>query len=200
MSPTEEATSEFFDQSASGLEDETDVPSAHSPVRQVAGGGYTVVGSGRTRYFPPSEREPTEHTDRQQERQSETMSPLSSGAKGGESFSVLAQWEGVVTDVDDDGTLWVRLSPGSSQPEEVSDFSVEEVPPSDRPLVEPGAVFYWTIAYHDHPDGQRTRESSIRFRRLPARRQADLDQAKEWAYETMRRFGLDSGDGQSEAR
>jgi hypothetical protein len=35
-------------------------------------------------------------------------------------------------------------------------------------------VFYWTIGYHDSETGQRTRQSVIAFRRLPAWTESEL--------------------------
>lgn len=54
-----------------------------------------------------------------------------------------------------------------SGPTEVAEFSLEELSPFDVPLVVPGAIFYWNLGYRIAPGGQRSRESVIRFRRMP---------------------------------
>jgi hypothetical protein len=63
--------------------------------------------------------------------------------------------------------------------EEEVTLATDELSETDRGLVEPGAVFYWSIGYHDSLTGQRTRVSLIRFRRLPAWRQRELEDAAE---------------------
>lgn len=179
-------------QSSSHVRDDTELPQSEQSitergeVRTIQGGGYAIFDPGRgLQYVPPTQSSSTEDEDAVQESRPST-GLVSRGAPGsGEQFTVLAQWEGVVQQIEEDGTLWVRLTSGPERPEEVSDFSIEEVPPVDRPLVRTGAVFYWTIGYRDQADGQRTRESSIRFRRLPNRRMEDVEEARSWAAETM---------------
>jgi hypothetical protein len=60
-------------------------------------------------------------------------------------------------------------------PEEEAEIPLEELSPHDLPLVRAGAVFYWTIGYRDSVTGQRTRQSSIVFRRLPAWTDRELE-------------------------
>lgn len=64
-------------------------------------------------------------------------------------------------------------------------FSIDEVSPSDKPLMREGAVFYWVIGFKDYPNGQRKTEQFLRFRRLPiwskrdiARLEARMDELK----------------------
>jgi len=91
-----------------------------------------------------------------------------------DTFRALQKWEGYVIDVYED-TFLARLIPirgeGSDQNAEIY---IEEVEPADRALIEPGAVFYWSIGYLDRPSG-RHRDSFIRFRRLPAWSQSELE-------------------------
>ncbi|NOX62147.1 MAG: hypothetical protein GXP42_09420 [Chloroflexi bacterium] len=94
-----------------------------------------------------------------------------------DSFKAIQKWEGYVIEVYED-TFLARLIPivgeGTDQNAEIY---IEEVEPADRVLIEPGAVFYWSIGYLDKPSG-RHRDSYIRFRRLPAWSQRELDAAK----------------------
>jgi hypothetical protein len=97
-------------------------------------------------------------------------------------FRSLQGWEGVVEDVSD-RTFTARLFDLSrSGLEEVAEFEVAEVFEDDLSLLEPGAVFYWDVGYLETPGGRR-RASEIRFRRLPAWTQEELDAAKKEAAE-----------------
>ena len=101
-------------------------------------------------------------------------------------FLVLQQYEGVVLSVDSE-SFWARLV-NKTSPEETDvegEFPLDVVSRPDRGLVEPGAVFYWYIGYHDSPSGQRTRQSVLRFRRFPAVDDEDLSQARREARQMM---------------
>jgi hypothetical protein len=54
-------------------------------------------------------------------------------------------------------------------------FSIDEVSPSDEPLMREGAVFYWVIGIKDYPNGQRKTEHFLRFRRLPIWSKRDIE-------------------------
>jgi len=96
-----------------------------------------------------------------------------------EYFKALQKWEGVVIEVGQD-TFLAKLVPitGEASNQE-ADIYIEEVEQEDHVLIEPGAVFYWTIGYLDRPSG-RLRASIIRFRRLPvwAKRELETVDAK----------------------
>ncbi len=53
-------------------------------------------------------------------------------------------------------------------------FDIEEISPSDRPLVKPGAVFYWAMTYRDEKDGTRRKAETIRFARQPILTERDI--------------------------
>jgi hypothetical protein len=72
---------------------------------------------------------------------------------------------------------------------EEAEIPIEEVPASDRGLLEPGAMFYWCIGYLDRVGGQRMRASEIRFRRLPAWSERELSRARKEAEELTELFG-----------
>jgi len=83
-----------------------------------------------------------------------------------EQFRVLQKWEGYVIKVRRD-TFLAKLVPiVGGGPDQEAEIYLEEVKKQDRALIEPGAVFYWSIGYLDKPSG-RHRTSLIRFRRLP---------------------------------
>ncbi len=95
---------------------------------------------------------------------------------------LLQQWEGTVVEVDKARmkvTLRSLTSPES--PEEHAMIELDEVPDADLPLVDVGAVFYWSIGYRVEPHGQKRTESSIRFRRLPAWTSTEIERASRLA-------------------
>jgi hypothetical protein len=66
----------------------------------------------------------------------------------------------------------VRLDEGDRPTKiEYSDFSLDDLADQgDRTLVEPGAIFYWTIARRWNSAGTMTNESLVRFRRVSSSR------------------------------
>jgi hypothetical protein len=98
-----------------------------------------------------------------------------------ERFVTLAKWVGRVQEVDGESFVAVLRDQLNDVPEEEVELPCAEVSPADRPLLEPGAVFYWTIGYRDRLAGQRTRESVISFRRLPPLSRDDMLDAEDSA-------------------
>lgn len=97
-------------------------------------------------------------------------------------FILLQQWEGAVLNIYEEtftALIYDQTNP-QNDPEEV-DLLLEEVSPQDRPLLQEGAIFYWSIGYDDLSNGQRKRSSNIRFRRLPAWSKKDIDRIMEKA-------------------
>jgi hypothetical protein len=98
-----------------------------------------------------------------------------------EKLIALQSWEGTVLAIEDDSFV-ARLADvnGEHLDEEVS-LATEELCDFDLELLEPGAIFYWTIGYRYQLGGARERVSRIRFRRLPAWTKSQLDEARERA-------------------
>ena len=114
-------------------------------------------------------------------------------------FIPLQQWEGVVTEVDDNsvyGTLsdLTNLSNG----EELVELPIDDIPEADRILLVAGAVFYWSIGYEQSSSGQHRRISEIRMRRLPEWTQRKLDAVIESAKELHNRITERAEDGVAE--
>jgi hypothetical protein len=84
------------------------------------------------------------------------------------------KWEGVVLRVMEDSFLARLVDLTQKGPDEEAEIALEELSQEDRKLVEPGAIFYWSIGYLDRLSGQRTRVSLIRFRRLPKPSEEDI--------------------------
>lgn len=92
-------------------------------------------------------------------------------------FEAIQKWEGHVVSVGEaefTASLVDLTQPGIEE-EAVLDLS--EVTEDDLPLVQPGAVFYWTVGYRVEQSGERSRSSVIWFRRLPAWTEKDIERA-----------------------
>ena len=104
-------------------------------------------------------------------------------------FRVLQKFEGTVLEISGQecrALVKDLTSPGNV--EEIT-FSIEEISESDRSLAVPGGIFYWSLGYDDHVEGQRYRSSAIIFRRVPAWREKDLIKAKKKAESLIKRLG-----------
>ena len=104
-------------------------------------------------------------------------------------FNPLQKWEGVVLEIHGD-TFLARLAdlthPNTA--EEV-ELPIAEVSDADHGLMMPGALFYWTIGYLDDRYGQRQRVSRIRFRRVPAWTNEEIESARQEADRLAERLG-----------
>ena len=104
-------------------------------------------------------------------------------------FRVLQKFEGTVLEISgQECRAVVRDLTSPGYVEEIT-FSIEEISESDRSLAVPGGIFYWSLGYDDHVDGQRYRSSAIIFRRLPAWREKDLIKAKKKAESLIKSLG-----------
>jgi hypothetical protein len=109
-----------------------------------------------------------------------------------ESFRVLNRWEGLVEDVDlvhDEFSARIQDLTNPKVAEETATFSLDDVSDSDRHLVTVGAIFYWFIGYHTSKHGQTTRQSLIRFRRLPTVTRGNTRRTQRRANELSEIFG-----------
>ena len=104
-------------------------------------------------------------------------------------FTSLQEWEGVVTKVMNDAFLARLIDLTHRGADEEAEFPIDEVSEEDKPLINVGAIFYWNIGYHTSYSGQRTRTSIIRFRRLPAWTQREIDAAKREAERIEKALG-----------
>jgi hypothetical protein len=95
-----------------------------------------------------------------------------------DSFVSLQKWEGVVLAVEHDSFLARLIDLTQGGTEEEAEFSLDDISEEDKPLLKPGAIFYWNIGYHDSRTGQRRKVSEIRFRRLPAWTSKEIEAAK----------------------
>lgn len=107
-----------------------------------------------------------------------------------EALLTLQSWEGVVLAVDDDVFTARIADMANKTPDEEVEIPIAELSPFDIELLEPGAIFYWSIGYRQRlPQGTRERVSRIRFRRLPAWSRSDLRRARGRAEDLRAEFG-----------
>jgi hypothetical protein len=121
------------------------------------------------------------------------VTPPNFGRRG---LTPLGQWEGVVDDIEGDtfSCRIVRLTSGAPDDSdvEVTEFSLGDLAnDDDRPLVQRGAVFYWTVGRARNEAGTVTNVSLIRFRRLPPPTRAQRERSEREAEELLRVLAVD---------
>lgn len=111
--------------------------------------------------------------------------------KSPDRFVALEKWEGCVVEVGKDSFTALLTDLRGAVADQEAEFPIlDEVSPEDIDLVQPGAVFYWTIGYHSKPGGTRSHSSEIRFRRLPSWSEAEIADAKRIAAGWKKALGL----------
>jgi hypothetical protein len=178
--PTNERARQRKEMVAVGLRaaDESDGASSASPVSPVP-----VAGEAVTRTDTSTRQVSSDLSDVY------VASPTPAQPK--QSFRLLAKWEGIVEEVLPDGfTAELHDVHGTDGPK-TAEFDFEEISPSDRALIRPGAIFYWSIGYRRSITGQQERSSSIYFRRLPVRRQVSHTEVRKEAERLARLAGWD---------
>lgn len=77
---------------------------------------------------------------------------------------IVQKWEGVVTEVGDNTFFADLVTISGEEGDMTAEIYIDKVHEEDRPLVEVGAIFYWSIG-QIKDTGETC--SIIRFRRLP---------------------------------
>lgn len=109
------------------------------------------------------------------------------------STQLLAEWHGQVTEVLASSfvaELKGRHGEGVAGKEEVAVIPRDEVSPDDAELLEPGAFFSLCIAYEQSSRGRR-KFTTVVFRRLPAYRREELEEARERGRQIARGLRLE---------
>lgn len=104
---------------------------------------------------------------------------------------VLQQWTGTVVDVS--GSEFVaelRDDTDATRPDERVVIRLVEIDSADRPLVVPGAIFYWYI-YDENRRGTSRSFWEIRMRRLPAWSKREITDVRTRAAKRAALFGID---------
>lgn len=105
-------------------------------------------------------------------------------------FVALQKWQGRVLDVHESTFRAALFDLIDGVTEEEAEFQFDDVREDDLPLVQEGAVFYWSIGYRTDGTGERSRVSLIRFRRLSAWTQRDVQIVDARAADLRRRLGM----------
>ena len=107
---------------------------------------------------------------------------------------LLAEWHGqVVTVMDDAFTAQLRgaYGQGVAGKEDEAVIPIEDVRESDLELLEPGAFFRLCISYETAAQRPKRRFTEVVFRRMPAYRREDLEDARERGQEIARGLRLE---------
>jgi hypothetical protein len=93
------------------------------------------------------------------------------------SFGTSQNWIGYVTSI---GSSSFKaniedLDIQNTTYEEV-EFDIDDVEEEDRTLLSEGSVFYWSVGY-EYRGGTKSKQSILRFKRLPTLNGADIDNA-----------------------
>lgn len=94
-------------------------------------------------------------------------------------FKSLQQWVGRVVETRE--AEFSAIISDKTNPEKDDQYVVidsEDITPDDTSLIEPGAVFYWSVGFFDYPGRGRSRESRIRFRRLKGPSKVEIARSK----------------------
>jgi len=126
------------------------------------------------------------------------IGPSQASSRKFASFFAKAAFQGVVTEIDEhsetfSARLWHMsgyVPEASAGPTADADgtFPIESVSADDRPLVSVGSVFTWLTGYREGAGMPREWVSSITFRRLPARSEADMKSLDEGSDAYLRLF------------
>lgn len=115
-------------------------------------------------------------------------------------FKMLQQWEAIVTALAEDCFV-VRLRDLSCPklPDEVAELPLAEIPESDRELLAPGSIIYWSIGYETSEGGQIRRVSELRLKRRPVWTERMLAEIKKKAATMLERYQADNATGNEHA-
>lgn len=105
-----------------------------------------------------------------------------------------AEWDGYVTEICElsfTASLRGIVGEGVAGESHEAEIALDEVGRSDLPLLRPGAFFRICIYFQLDEDDRPKRYAKVVFRRLPAYRQADLEQADQRAEERHRKLRVE---------
>lgn len=96
---------------------------------------------------------------------------------------VYEQWTGRVTHIDAKGKIFLAALQSKTAPDELGEFSFDDLSDDDKELLSLGAIFYWSIGKIITPGGEVSNVSKVRFRRLQHWHRKTLEKAKAQAEE-----------------
>lgn len=96
-------------------------------------------------------------------------------------FSVLAKWVALVDFVDQEKGSFTAILKSQNNPDEIGEFDMDDVSNDDKPLVVPGATFYWNVGQSIEKSGRKMNASIIRFKRARYWSRLEVEAAREEA-------------------
>jgi hypothetical protein len=104
-------------------------------------------------------------------------------------FVSLKTWSGTVLSIGRE-TFWAHVC-GSDGVEEEVEFFISDVGIDDRSLLSEGAIFYFNIGYSKSKYGQLSRQSVLKFRRIPNWTSDEILDARKRAQERIARIHVE---------
>ena len=100
----------------------------------------------------------------------------------------IQKWIGYVKEIRTDSFTAILNDINNPTTNETADFIInDDISKEDMPLLKIGATFYWSIGYHVQ-NGQRKKESFIRFKRSVPFTEEDVDKIADNAKKLERRI------------
>ncbi len=88
----------------------------------------------------------------------------------------IQKWIGYVQEINCNSFIAVLNDLTNPTTKEIAEFNtIKDISKEDIPLVKIGSIFYWSIAYYTQ-NGQRKKESFIRFKRSIPFSESDIDE------------------------
>jgi|JI8StandDraft_1071087.scaffolds.fasta_scaffold369260_1 hypothetical protein len=98
------------------------------------------------------------------------------------SYKVLGKWHCYVTEIGDTSFKAIASDIQNASDDIVAEFEKSEIAEGDLPLLQEGAIFYWSIYfYQDAISGSHSRQSEILFRRFKSVDRTTISRARELA-------------------
>lgn len=98
-------------------------------------------------------------------------------------FALIAYWIGAVMDIGtEEFTASLEDPRGKLMPHE-GEFPIGIVSESDMPLLDVGAIFYWSVGYVWSKSGRKSLQSLVRLRRSRPPLEEALERQREWVQE-----------------
>lgn len=102
---------------------------------------------------------------------------------GNRSYTSKTQkWFGNVISIEEESFTALLEDLNRPGTKEIGQFDIYDISPDDKILLKKGAAFYWRIGYND-TNGQRRKESVIKFQRLGSLTMNEIDQIEDKAQE-----------------
>ncbi|WP_289645050.1 hypothetical protein [Maribacter aestuarii] len=80
-------------------------------------------------------------------------------------YTRIQNWQGMITEIKDESFKAKLSDLSSGGTDEIAEFDIKEISPSDEHLLEIGSLFYWSLGSYME-NGQMVNRSEIRFQRL----------------------------------